>query len=195
MAENKKTRSIGLKIAMFGDVNQNGGMPDEMKQLAKTLKGTASFNTEANQTQDFYSEEEPEVPEETVVTEAGLKQIKLNFMEWDNDVLVTVFGGTTVTEDVTINGVTYNVEKYKAPKSTVQVEKAVRVISRYGVVIDVPRAKIVARFIWNQTNTDIAQIEVTATAQAPIGENDGPYEIYRLGEPKAKETVDENRAD
>lgn len=92
MAENKKTRSIGLKIAMFGDVNQNGGMPEVMKQLAKTLKGTASFNTEANQTQDFYSEEEPEVPEETVVTEAGLKQIKLNFMEWDNDVLVTVFG-------------------------------------------------------------------------------------------------------
>ena len=129
------------------------------------------------------------------MTEAGLKQIKLNFMEWDNDVLVTVFGGTTVTEDVTLEGVTYNVEKYKAPKSTVQVEKAVRVISRYGVVIDVPRAKIVARFIWNLTNTDIAQIEVTATAQAPIGENDGPYEIYRLGEPKAKETVDENKAD
>lgn len=188
MAENKKTRSIGLKIAMFGDVNPAGGMPKTMKQLAKTLKGTASFNTEANQTQDFYSEEEPEVPEETVVTEAGLKQIKLNFMEWDNDVLVAVFGGTTVMEDVTIEEVTYNVEKYKAPKSTVQVEKAVRVITRHGnVVIDVPRAKIVARFIWNMTNTDIAQIEVTATAQAPIGANDGPYEIYKLGNPKPKE--------
>ena len=186
MAENKKTRSIGLKIAMFGDVNQNGGMPDKMKQRAKTLKGTASFNTEANQTQDFYSEEEPEVPEETVITEAGLKQIKLNFMEWDNEVLVAVFGGTIVTEDVTIEGVTYNVEKYRAPNSTVQVEKAVRVISRYGVVIDIPRAKIVARFIWNLTNTDIAQIEVTATCQAPIGENDGPYDIYRLDKPKTE---------
>lgn len=186
MAEKEKYRSIGLKAAYFGDVNPNGGMPKEMKQLAKTLKGTASFNTEANQTQDFYSEEEPEVPEETVVTEPGLKQIKLNFMEWNNEVLVAVFGGTTKTEDVTIDGKTYSVEKYKAPKSTVQVEKAVRVISRYGVVIEIPRAKVVARFVWNLTNTDIAQIEVTATCQAPIGMDDGPYEIYKLGEPKAE---------
>lgn len=184
MAEKKKIRSIGLKTALFGDVNAEGGMPAEMKQLAKTLKGTASFNTEANQTQDFYSEEEPEVPEETVVTEAGLKQIKINFMEWDNEVLQSVFGGTVEkSQKVTVDGSTYTVDKYKAPKSTVQIEKALRVISRYNVVIDIPRAKIVARFVWNLTNTDIAQIEVTATAQAPIGENDGPYEIYKLGDP------------
>lgn len=185
MAEDKKTRSIGLKIAYFGDVNPSGGMPTEMKQLAKTLKGTASFNTEANQTQDFYSEEEPEAPEESVVTEAGLKQVKLNFMEWDNEALVAVFGGTAVTEDVTIEGKTYSVQKYKAPRSTVQVEKAVRVISRYNVVIDIPRAKVTARFVWNLTNTDIAQIEVTASAQQPLGESDGLYEIYKLGDPKA----------
>ena len=185
MAEEKKTRSIGLKKAFFGEVNPQGGMPTELRQLAKTLKGTASFNTEASQTQDFYSEEEPEIPEETVVTEAGLKQVKLNLMEWDNSALVALFGGTTATEDVTVEGKTYSVEKYKAPKSTVQVEKAIRVLSRYNVVIDIPRAKVVARFIWNLTNTDIAQIEVTATAQSPVGESDGPYEIYKLGEPKA----------
>lgn len=183
MAE-KKTRSIGLKVALFGDVNPDGGMPTEMKQLAKTLKGTASFNTEANQTQDFYSEEEPEVPEETVVTEAGLKQVKLNLMEWDNDTLVSVFGGTVEkSQKVTIDGKSYTVDKYKAPRSTVQVEKALRVISRYNVVIDIPRAKVIARFVWNLTNNDIAQIEVTATAQSPVGANDGPYEIYKLGEP------------
>lgn len=187
MAEEKKTRSIGLKMALFGDVNPDGGMPTVLKQLAKTLKGTASFNTEANQTQDFYSEEEPEVPEETVVTEAGLKQVKLNFMEWNNEVLKSVFGGTVEkTQKVTVDGETYTVDKYKAPKSTVQIEKALRVISRYNVVIDIPRAKIVARFVWNLTNTDIAQIEVTATAQAPIGADDGPYEIYKLGEPDPK---------
>ena len=185
MAENKKTRSIGLKIAMFGDVNQNGGMPDKMKQLAKTLKGTASFNTEANQTQDFYSEEEPEVPEETVITEAGLKQIKLNFMEWDNEVLKSIFGGTVEPGEVTIDGVTYEVEKFKASKDVVQIEKALRVISRYGVVIDIPRAKILARFVWNLAADQIAQIEIAATAQSSFGEDDGAYEVYKLGKPKA----------
>lgn len=183
MAENK-TRSIGLKKAYFGEVNPDGGMPEDMKQLAKTLKGTASFNTEADQTQDFYSEEEPTVPEESVVTEAGLKQVKLNFMEWDNEVLKSVFGGTVkLSQKVTIEGKAYTVDKYIAPKEIVQVEKAVRVVSGYNVVIDIPRAKVVARFIWNLTNTDIAQIEVTATAQAPLGEEDGPYEIYVLGDP------------
>lgn len=185
MAEEKKTRSIGLKKAYFGDVPAAGGMPTEMKQLAKTLKGTASFTTEADTTQEFFSEEEPSAPEETIVTEPGLKQIKLNFMEWDNTALQKVFGGTVKTEDVTIEGKTYTVEKYKSPKDIVQVEQSIRVISRNNVVIDVPRAKIVARFVWNLTNTDIAQIEVTATAQSPYGEDDGPYEVYKLGEPKA----------
>lgn len=184
MAEEKKIRSIGLKAAYFGDVSAEGGMPSAMKQMAKTLKGTASFTTEADSEQDFFSEEEPTVPEETVTTESGLKQIKLNLMEWTNEVLISLFGGSEKNEDVTIDGKTYTVKKYVAPKSIVTVEKSIRVLSRYNVVIDVPRAKISARFVWNLTQTDIAQIEVIAKALAPNGADDGPYEIYKLGEPK-----------
>ena len=183
MAE-KKTRSIGLKKAFFGEVNTAGGMPESMKQLAKTLKGTASFNTEADTTQDFYSEEDPSTPEETVVTEAGLKQIKLNFMEWDNEVLKSMFGGTIKQSvKVTVDGQSYTVDKYMAPKDVVQIEMAVRVVSRYNVVIDIPRAKIIARFVWDLTDTAIAQIEVTATAQTPLSGDDGPYSVYKLGDP------------
>ena len=32
MAETNKTRSIGLKVAKFGAVNPDGGMPAEMKR-------------------------------------------------------------------------------------------------------------------------------------------------------------------
>ena len=87
MTETNKTRSIGLKVAQFGDVNPEGGMPAVMKQLARTLKGTASFTTEADTTTDFYCEEEPAAPVESVGNEPGLKQVKLNFLEWDNDTL------------------------------------------------------------------------------------------------------------
>lgn len=185
MTETNKTRSIGLKIAQFGDVNPEGGMPAVMKQLARTLKGTASFTTEADTTTDFYCEEEPAAPVESVGNEPGLKQVKLNFMEWDNDTLKEVFGGTVSTaEDVTIDGKTYSVTKYHAPRDIVTVRKAVRVISMHGVVIDIPNAQVNARFVWNLTRTDIAQIEVTAKALAPIGKNEGPYAIYKLGEPK-----------
>lgn len=183
MTESKKTRSIGLRIALFGDVNPEGGMPKELKQLAKTLKGTASFTTETGQTQEFYSEEEPEVPEETVETEPGLKQAKLSFLEWDNETLTEVFGGSVRKEQVTVEGKTYQVDKFVPPRSTVVVEKALRLVSRYNVVIDIPRARVKARFVWNLTNTDIAQIEVTATCLSPIGEKDGFYEVYKLGAP------------
>lgn len=184
MAEEKKIRSIGLKIIQTGDVNPAGGMPEALESLGKTYKGTASFNTEADQTQDFYSEESPTAPEESVVTESGLKQLKWNLMEWANASLIKVFGGTTQTVDITIDGKTYSVEKYVAPSDTVTIELAVRAISRHNVVIDIPRAQITARFVWNLTQTEIAQIEITAKAMAPIGANDGPYSVYKLGTPK-----------
>lgn len=181
-----KTRSIGLKKAYFGDVNPAGGMPTEMAQLARTLKGTASFTTEADSTTDFYCEEEPAAPVDSAPNEPGLKQIKLNLMEWDNEALIKVFGGTEgETEDVTIEGKTYSVKKYQAAKDMVTVKMAVRVISINNTVIEVPNALVTARFVWNLTRTDIAQIEITAKALAPIGEKDGPYAIYPLGKPKA----------
>ena len=87
MAIAKKTRSIGLSALMFGAVQSSGGMPEDMVQIARTLKGTANFTTEQDQTQDFYSEEYPDASEESVVSEKGLKNLVTSFMEWDNDVL------------------------------------------------------------------------------------------------------------
>lgn len=160
-------------------------MPAVMRQLARTMKGTASFTTEADTTSDFYCEEEPAAPVESAPNEPGLKQVKLNFLEWDNDTLKEVFGGTvSEVEDVTVEGKSYSVTKYQAPRDIVTVRKAVRVITPHNVVIDIPNAQVTARFVWNLTRTDIAQIEVTAKALAPIGENDGPYAVYKLGEPK-----------
>lgn len=184
MTEIKKTRSIGLKKVLFGPVNKSGGMSSDLKQLGKTYKGTASFNTEADNTQDFYSEESPNAPEESVSTEAGLKQIKLNLMEWDNASLAELFGGDVKQATVNIDGKIYKVEKFVAPRDMVTIEMCVRAISRYNVVVDIPRALITARFVWNMTQTDIAQIEITAKAQAPFGDQDGAYEVYKLGEPQ-----------
>ncbi|MDL2309846.1 hypothetical protein LJC39_01845 [Parabacteroides sp. OttesenSCG-928-B22] len=154
-----------------------------MESLGKTLRGTANFTTEQDTVQDFYSEEEPMAPEESVTTEPGLKNLTFNVMEWDNDSLIKVFGGSTKQVEITVDGETYSVEKYVAPKDSVTIEKAIRAISPQNIGLDIPRAKIIARFIWNMTRTEIAQIEVVARAMAPNGEADGPYELYKLGDP------------
>lgn len=169
---------------MFGDVVPGGGMPATMVQLARTLRGTANFTTEQDTTQDFFCEEYPDAPEESVVSEKGLKNLTANLMEWDNETLISIFGGTTKTETIVDEaGNSYaGVEKYVAPKDYVEVEKSVRVITPYKVGIDIPRAKILARFIWNMTRTEIAQVEVVARAMAPEGPDDGTYEVYSLAD-------------
>lgn len=184
MAETK-TRSIGLRLAQFGDVPAAGGMATTLAQLARTMKGTASFTTEADSETDFYCEEEPSAPVESVSNEAGLKQAKLNFIEWDNAALIAVLGGTesATAESVTVDGKSYSLKKYKAPADMVTVEKSVRLISNNNVVIDIPRAKVTARFVWNMTRTDIAQIELTCKALAPNGTDKSPYQVYKLGTP------------
>ena len=181
MAIAKKTRSIGLSALMFGAVQSGGGMPEDMVQIARTLKGTANFTTEQDQTQDFYSEEYPDAPEESVVSEKGLKNLVTSFMEWDNDVLKKLFGGTTKSVQINDqNGKQHTVEKFVAPKEYVEIEMAVRALTPYKVGIDIPRAKILARFVWNMTRTEIAQIEVTCRAMAPAGAEDGTYEIFAI---------------
>lgn len=182
----KKERPTGLKKALFGDVPAAGSMPEEMVQLGRTYKGTASFTTEADTVQDIYCEEEPAVPMESLSSDPGIKQVKLNLAEFDNKSLIAVFGGTEgEAEDVTVDGKSYSVKRYKAPSEMVKIEKSVRIITRNDNVIDIPRALVTARFQWNLTTNEIAQIELIAKILAPIGANDAPYSIYKLGEPKA----------
>lgn len=169
-----------MKTILVGDVVPTGGMPATMAPLGNTLKGTANFTTEADTVQDFFSEEMGNTPEESVTSDAGLKNMVFNLMEWDNASLVATFGGTTKEVTVTIDSKTYTVEKYVAPSETVEIEKALRAITPYKVGLDIPRAKIIARFIWNMTRTEIAQIEVTARTLAPYGAADGPYEVYTI---------------
>ena len=180
MALGKKIRSVGLSAILFGDVTDGGAkMPDEMKQLARTLKGTATFTTEQDQTQAFFCEEEPDAPVESVISEKGLKNLTFNILEWDNAVLQTLFGGKEVDGKIKdLSGTDHNVKKFIPPKDYVEVEKAIRVLTPYKVGFDIPRAKILARFQWNLTRTEIAQIEVTAHCMTPDGDDSGTYEPF-----------------
>jgi hypothetical protein len=180
-----KTRSIGLKTILCGAVPAGGGMPVEtaMVRLGRTLKGTANFTTEQNTTQDFWCEEEPMAPVESVTSEFGLKNLTFNILEWDNETLIRIFGGTEKDVTAIVDGETRTVKKYVAPSDTVEIEQSVRVITPYRKGIDIPRAKIIARFIWSLTRTEIAQIEIIARALAPIAATDGPYEIYDIPDP------------
>ena len=175
----KKTRSIGMKQILMADVSASGGMPEaDLKQIARTLKGTANFTTEQAQTQEFYCEEQPGVPVESVIYEKGLTSLTFNLLEWDNNVLISVFGGSTKTVSVTIGDTSKSVEKFVPANEYVEIEQAIRVLTPYKVGIDIPRAKIFARFLCNLTRTEIAQIECTAFPLSPSGSAYDAFETF-----------------
>ncbi|GAB6394614.1 MAG: hypothetical protein MdMp024_0926 [Bacteroidales bacterium] len=181
-----KKISFGLEKVLVGEVVAAGGMPGAaaLTQLGRTLKGSANFNIEDDSTTEIYCEEEAD-PIASLTEKRGKATLTFNVLEFDVASLISIFGGTSKTASVTIDGVTKTVEKYVAPRNTMNVEKAVRVITSVQTAIDIPRAKINATFVWNFTKTEVAQIKIVATALMPAGATDGTYEIYEFTDASA----------
>lgn len=158
-------RSIGLKSIKMGDIEADGGVSLAMTALGVTFKGSASFTTEEPTYQEFYSEENPGTPEESIVSEEGLKQIKFNIMDFDPAVLTRLFGGTTA------------VNKWSAQRETFELEQSVEIVTAYDVRIIATRCKVSSRILWNLSRTEIAQIEVTCRILTPEKVGEAPYSI------------------
>jgi hypothetical protein len=171
--------SIGLKKILVGDVAEGiSAMPAAMAALGRTYKGSADFSAEEGTITDFPCEEE-EDPVDSVVSQKGATTLKFSVMEWDNASLIKIFGGTTKTENATIDGKAYTgLAKYVAPSELVQREFSVRVISTNNVVVDIPRAKVTAKFKWNLARTEISQIDISCKVLSASAS--GPYAIYSL---------------
>jgi hypothetical protein len=171
--------SVGLKKILVGDVAEGvSAMPAAMTALGRTYKGTADFSSEEGTVTDFFCEEEEE-PFDSVVSQKGATTFKFCVTEWDNASLTKIFGGTTKTENATIDGKAYTgLAKYVAPSDLVQKEFSVRVISKNGVVVDIPRAKVTAKFKWNMAMTEVSQIDISCKVLSATAS--GPYAIYTL---------------
>jgi hypothetical protein len=174
-----KIHSIGLAKITVGAVGNNtDSMPTAMEQLGRTFKGSAQLTSDDDTVTDFFVEEE-EDPIDSVVSQKGSTKLTFSVAEWDADSLVKIFGGTKKTGTKTIDGKTYNaVESYIAPSEQVQKEMAIRVISLLDVVVDIPRAKVTAKFTWNLARTELAKIDITAKILSPA--SGGPFTTYKL---------------
>jgi hypothetical protein len=171
--------SIGLKKIVVGDVAEGvSSMPATMTAFGRTYKGTADFSSEEGTISDFFVEED-EDPYDSVVSQKGATTLKFCVAEWDNSSLVRIFGGTTKTENSTVDGKAYTgLAKYVAPSDLVQKEFSLRVISQNNVVVDIPRAKVTAKFKWNLARTEVSQIDVTCKVLSATAS--GPFAIYTL---------------
>lgn len=149
---------VGLKKFEFGSVAVDGGMGTALSEFGATVSDTAILANESPTTTDFNIEQQS-TPFYTV-TEDGKLTIKLSSYDVEPASLVRVKGGT-VTTDPSGNS-TWN-----APDETPIIEVSVKVTTKDGTIITVPRAKVDAVFNYNLQKKKLAQVDLTFTALMP----------------------------
>lgn len=154
----------------MGDIAIDGGMGTVLTALGSTFRGTANFTTEEDTITDFWSEENPIAPEESVVSEPGLKQVQWSLIDIDPANMQRVFGGE-VTGD-----------RWDAPRDIIELEQSIEIHTAYDVLIEIPRAKVTARIVWNLTRTEIAQVAITARILIPSKADEPPFSIDKFEE-------------
>lgn len=160
-------RSVGLKSIKLGAIAADGGMGTSLAALGVTFRGTATMETAEGQVFQFFSEEnsDPEVE----VFEKGITTVKWAIINLDPDALVKCLGGT-----VTGAG---DAKKWSAPDDPPAIEQSIEIQTAFGRKIEIPRAGIRARFTWNLSRSEIAQVAITATILKPEKSGLAPYSI------------------
>ena len=132
-------RSIGLKSIKLGAVAADGGMGTSLSALGVTFRGSAILETAEGTVTPFFSEEDADPVEE--VEEKGTTTLKWSLMNLDPDALAKCRGGT-----VTGTG---DAKKWNAPVDVPVIEQSIEIVTAFGRKIEIPRARIRARLVWN----------------------------------------------
>lgn len=152
-----EVRTLGLTKIEISDIATDGGLGTAFAALGKTYKDTAELMGADPAVFEHYSEESDD-PEEIVETK-GKVTIKWSIMDSDADTLVKALGGTAT-------GTAPN-KIWNAPAGAPNIEKSVKITPKAGKVIDIVRAKIVAKPNYKLTKNGIFLVDIVATILTP----------------------------
>lgn len=159
--------AVGLKTLKMGAIAGDGGMGATLTTVGYTVADTCTLTTEEGQTTDFKVEEQDD-PIYSIVSEKGKRTLNWSIYDVDVDVLVLFFGGTKTVGPPDV---------WDAPASEAELEKSIEIVTKNDWKVEIPRAKIVAKFQWNFQKTKLAQIDITATILVPTKANTAPIKI------------------
>ena len=141
-------------IATFGlskiEVKNVSAMDTEYKTLGMTYQDSCSLTQNDPEMVEHYAEED----ESPVVSVARAGKIVLAFsiMDADVDTLVSLLGGTKSESGA-----------WNAPDAVPTVEMSMRVTPKSGMVIEIPRARVVAKISGSFSRSGLFLVQVTAT--------------------------------
>ncbi|MBC9913187.1 hypothetical protein [Chitinophaga varians] len=152
---------IGLKKLEMGDVAADGGMGTSLAEFGATVSQTAVLQNESPNVTDFNIEEQS-TPFYTASVDG---KITLTWSSYNVEPssLVLVKGGTVTTDP---SGTTW-----AAPTETPNIEKSIRLTTKDGTIIEIPRGKLDTVFQWNFQKDKLAQVDFTCTVLMPTKAN------------------------
>jgi hypothetical protein len=163
-------RSIGLVSIEIGDPAEDGGMAADLDLavLGVTFQDSCELSQDEPEIVEINSEENDE-PEEIIAGKTK-KTLKWSIINVAPAALVKVLGGT-----VTGAGET---EAWESPRTTVIIEKSIRIKTKTLETIDIVRARIVAKLNWKFSKKDVNKVDITAYVLVPLKANTPPIKKY-----------------
>jgi len=144
------TGIFGIK---FGDIASDGGIATSFAALGRTREGTLAFNVTDPQTQDITVEEQDD-PVMQTETAKGTTDASWSMVDWENAVMMSIFGGAVV------NG------QWQAPDKSPKIEKSLRIEPEAGNAFIYPRVKVTAKVNYDSSGK-IFQIDITCRKLQP----------------------------
>lgn len=161
-------RSIGLASLTIGAIAEDGDMGTTLAALGVTYQDSADLVQADDSLTEIYSEENDD-PEE-IIAIPGIKTLKFSIMNFDADTLVLVLGGTAT-------GTIPN-KKWLAPSSRVIIEKSIKLLTKTGNTIDIPRARVSGKLNMKFSKKGVALVDITARVMVPSKAGVAPISIY-----------------
>ena len=121
----------GIFSIEFGDIAPDGGVATTFERWGRTRENTLAFSPSDAQTTDINVEEEDD-PIDQVETSKKTLDISWSQVDWDDDVLISYFGGAVVNN------------QWQAPDQSPLVEKSLRIKPKSGKAFIYPRVKVTA---------------------------------------------------
>lgn len=154
--------TIGLAKIEVGETGEGGTMGTILNVIGNTAEGSCTIETADPEVTEFFVEEK-DGPIHTAIKQ-GQTTITFQLAAPDLAQCAAVFGGTVDLVNDTWN----------YPSSAVPLEKSVKITPKEGLIFEIPRAKIAAKFTGQFGRSETLKVEVTITVMQPEGANIPP---------------------
>lgn len=164
-------RAIGLKAILIGAIAVDGGMAadGDLAAVGVTFQDSCTLSQETPEITEIFSEENDD-PEEVIIGTTK-KTLEFEIINTSAAACLAAFGGT-------VTGVG-DAEAWEGPRTSVIIERSVRIQTKTGENIDIPRVKFANTMQWKFSKKDANRIKFVGTILVPLKAATAPIKKYK----------------